>query len=536
MNLVYLKEKARSVIFSKAAILIVGLIFSVNLMAQEYATIYIYRQKKLMSTGVDFKAYLNKLEIGQIHNGGRLEYKYYKEGKVDIMCGVFSEYGGMDRYTDNVTIDVKKGEVYYIRGEGKSIELVNKSVGKSEFERNQDFKGSIVMNDNKPWGEVNGDSNSSNSSSSSSSSSYEPQIVLLSPTVEGEEISVSEETLKVSGYAKATANIKKVKINDEVQTSDDLGNFSTHIKLKEGMNRITIEMIDINDEVGKKTFNVLHVVNDVASNATSKNNNVTYRGSDPFKGTNVANVAKELKTGKYYALFVGIDKYTGTWTPLKNAVNDAKALENLCKSEYRFDVIRSLYDGQASRENIIKEMEWLVANVKSNDNVLIYYSGHGEFKKELNKGYWVPSDAKSASTSQFISNSEIQTFLAGIPSKHTLLVSDACFSGDIFRGTVASVPFENSDKYYIKTYENKSRQAISSGGIEPVMDGGRDGHSVFAYYMLQALKGNSGKYFDATQLFGKIKIPVVNNSDQTPSFNPIKNTGDEGGNFIFIKK
>jgi uncharacterized caspase-like protein len=274
----------------------------------------------------------------------------------------------------------------------------------------------------------------------------------------------------------------------------------------------------------------------VASNTSTKQEKVTYRGSDPFKGTNVANVAKELKTGKYYALFVGIDKYSGSWTPLKNAVNDAKALEQLCQTSYRFDHIKTLYDGQATRESIIKEMEWLVANVKDNDNVLIYYSGHGEFKKELNKGYWVPSDAKSVSTSQFISNSEIQTFLAGIPSKHTLLVSDACFSGDIFRGTVASAPFENSEKYYVKTYENKSRQAISSGGIEPVMDGGKDGHSVFAYYLLQALKGNGGKYFDATQLFAKIKIPVVNNSDQTPSFNPIKNTGDEGGNFIFIKK
>ncbi|MBK9285752.1 MAG: caspase family protein [Sphingobacteriaceae bacterium] len=517
----------------KISFIALSIFLSVNALAQEYATIYLYRQKKIISAGVSFKAYLNKLEIGQIHNGGRLEYKYYKEGKVDIMCGVFSEYGGMDRYTDNITLDIKKGQVYYIRGEGKSIELVNEFVGKSEFERNQDFRGSVVMNDNKPWGEVNKESSST--SSSSSSSSYEPQIILLSPTVEGEEITVTEESLKVSGYSKATANIKKVTINGDLQTSDDLGNFSTHVKLKEGMNRITIEMVDMNDEVGKKTFNVLHVVNDVASN-NEKTNKVTYRGSDPFKGTNVANVAKELKTGKYYALFVGIDKYTGTWTPLKNAVNDAKALENLCKTQYRFDVIRNLYDGQATRENIIKEMEWLVANVKSNDNVLIYYSGHGEFKKELNKGYWVPSDAKSASTSQFISNSEIQTFLSGIPSKHTLLVSDACFSGDIFRGTVASVPFENSDKYYIKTYENKSRQAISSGGIEPVMDGGKDGHSVFAYYMLQALKGNNGKYFDATQLFGKIKIPVVNNSDQTPSFNPIKNTGDEGGNFIFIKK
>ena len=264
---------------------------------------------------------------------------------------------------------------------------------------------------------------------------------------------------------------------------------------------------------------------------------VAYRGSsDPFKGTNVKNASKDMKVGKYYALFIGVDAYSGAWTPLKNAVNDAKALEILLKQKYQLDVSRSLYNTQASRTAIISEFEWLVANVKENDNVLIYYSGHGEFKKELNKGFWVPVDAKTTSTSQFISNADIQTFLASIPSKHTLLISDACFSGDIFRGTTATIPFENTEKYYANTYNAKSRQAISSGGIEPVMDGGKEGHSVFSYYLLQALKTNDTKYFDSSQLYNKIKVPVVNNSDQSPNFNPIKNTGDEGGHFLFIKK
>jgi len=39
-----------------------------------------------------------------------------------------------------------------------------------------------------------------------------------------------------------------------------------------------------------------------------------------------------------------------------------------------------------------------------------------------------------------------------------------------------------------------------------------------------------------TQLFANILIPVTNNSNQSPKFQPIKNTGDEGGQFIFIKK
>jgi WD40 repeat protein len=277
-------------------------------------------------------------------------------------------------------------------------------------------------------------------------------------------------------------------------------------------------------------------VNNAPGSQDNSENKPLMRGSaDPLKGLNVSK-AKSMQIGDYYALIIGIDKYQGTWAPLNNAVNDAKAVENLLKSEYKFDQFRTLYDQQATRENIIKEMEWLVNNVKEKDNVFIYYSGHGEYKQTLNKGYWVPVDAQSTSTSNYISNSDIQTFLAGIKSKHTLLVSDACFSGDIFRGNTVSIPFEDSEKYFTEVHNLSSRQAITSGGVEPVMDGGKDGHSVFAYYFLKSLKSNSSKYLDASQLYNNIKVPVINNSDQSPKLSPIKNTGDEGGQFIFIKK
>lgn len=261
-----------------------------------------------------------------------------------------------------------------------------------------------------------------------------------------------------------------------------------------------------------------------------------YRGGgDPLKGLNVSK-PKQMVIGNYYALIVGIDKYKGVWPPLQNASNDAKAIEKLLKNSYKFEHFKTLYNEQATRENIISAFEWLVANAKEDDNVFVYYSGHGEYKKDLNKGYWVPVDAETNSTAKYISNSDIQTYISGIKGKHTLLISDACFSGDIFRGNTVSVPFEESEKYYKEVHSLPSRQALTSGGIEPVMDGGKDGHSVFAYYLLKALEGNSSKYFDASQLYSKVKIPVINNSEQTPKFSSIKNTGDEGGQFIFIKK
>jgi len=264
---------------------------------------------------------------------------------------------------------------------------------------------------------------------------------------------------------------------------------------------------------------------------------ITLRGiADPSKGLNVAKAKKDMLIGDYYALIIGIDDYYGEYDPLHNAVRDAETIERVLKAKYKFDHVVTLYDREATRIQILEAFEGLAQKVKPTDNVFIYYSGHGEFKEQYNRGYWVPVDARSNSISELISNNDIQTALTGIRSKHTLLISDACFAGEIFRGEVLQIPFENSETYYRKVHERPSRKAITSGGIEPVMDTGKEGHSVFAYYVIKSLENNEDPFYDASQLYERIKIPVTNNSDQQPHFHPIKNTGDEGGQFIFIQK
>jgi hypothetical protein len=259
-------------------------------------------------------------------------------------------------------------------------------------------------------------------------------------------------------------------------------------------------------------------------------------GNDPLKGLNVAQAMKSVQVGNYYAFIVGIDDYTGEWQPLQNAVNDAQGVENVIREKYNFHHIKTLYNKEATRQNILKEFEWLMNSVTENDNVLIFYSGHGDFNEEMKKGFWVPIDASTKSVYNYISNEDIKAFLAGIKSKHTLLVTDACFSGDIFRGKTMTIPYDNTTKYYQKVYTLSSRKALTSGGVEPVMDAGKEGHSVFTYYLLRALENNEEKYFDAGQLFNDLKVPVANNSYQTPAYSPVRNTGDEGGQFIFMKK
>jgi hypothetical protein len=295
-----------------------------------------------------------------------------------------------------------------------------------------------------------------------------------------------------------------------------------------------VDMTNVNDL--DLSIKIDHPVKNTIDRSMAQNYSEFRGGDDPLKGLNVAQAMKSVKVGEYYGLIIGIDEYSGEWPQLKNAVNDARGVADLLSSKYTFKYIKTLYNKEATRDNILKEFEFLLQKVKENDNVLIYYSGHGEYIQNMNKGFWVPVDASSKSISGYISNEDIRSFLTGIHSKHTLLVTDACFSGDIFRGKTVTIPYENSTRYYSKMYSLNSRKALTSGGVEPVLDRGKDNHSIFAYYFLQALKNNTEKYFDAGQVFERLKIPVINNSYQTPTYSPIRNAGDEGGQFIFVMK
>ncbi len=234
---------------------------------------------------------------------------------------------------------------------------------------------------------------------------------------------------------------------------------------------------------------------------------------------------------KYYGLVIAIDEYNGNeWSTLKTPVNDANAIKDVLLNKYGFEEVVTLYDQQATRANIIDYIDRIAQNITNNDNLLIYFSGHGI---EIgNEGYWVPSDARTKERSQLIPNSEIKNALAKTVSKHALVMVDACFSGTIFKSSNLFIENDGSDTYYKKVDDLVSRQAITAGGLEPVLDGAGK-HSTFARYIIKNLKKNQQTKLDANELFKMVKLPVQANSPNIPQFGHIQNAGHEGGQFIF---
>jgi hypothetical protein len=181
------------------------------------------------------------------------------------------------------------------------------------------------------------------------------------------------------------------------------------------------------------------------------------------------------------------------------------------------------------RADIINALDDLSMKVTERDNLLVFFAGHGVWNERLNQGYWLPSDAMLNSKADWLSNSTIRDYIGGINSKHTLLITDACFSGGILKERAV---FENS-RAILEVYKLPSRKAMTSGTLKTVPD-----KSVFMEYLLKNLIQNEAPLLSADQLFRQFKTAVINNSPngQVPQYGPISQAGDEGGDFIFLKR
>jgi len=115
-----------------------------------------------------------------------------------------------------------------------------------------------------------------------------------------------------------------------------------------------------------------------------------------------------------------------------------------------------------------------------------------------------------------------------------LIVADSCFSGTLTRSAGVANPVRDHN-YWTRVTRKRARVALTSGGLEPVVDDNGGANSPFAKAFLDALGDNDG-ILDATRLFVKMRRPVILNAQQTPEFSDVRNAGHEGGDFVFVKR
>lgn len=222
-------------------------------------------------------------------------------------------------------------------------------------------------------------------------------------------------------------------------------------------------------------------------------------------------------------LLIGVDKYN-FHTELPNCVKDITDLRNILLEKYEFaeSDIWELYNEKATNKNIQDALSGYGKTLNREDNLIIYFSGHGAYNLAEERGFWIPYDGTKDYTS-WIPNETIIAFIQRINCKHIFLISDSCFSHSLLINEQSK---SNND------YNNRaSRWALTSAFDESYTPKDANSNSLFAESIIEYLE-EAQSDFRITKLIEYVKDCFSGNVLQTPQGSPIKVHGHKGGEMI----
>lgn len=361
------------------------------------------------------------------------------------------------------------------------------------------------------------------------SSLPKPIIEIIAPQILATRGSRDDLTLRSSGIEPmlrgkitAAAGLRSAAMNGQRLNPDPKGFFQTPLPRIQQKTRMTIVATDTRGQSGRLAFTVLPPGNE----------------SPDTRYEAINRAANDVDFGKYYALVIGNANYRD-FPQLQTPVNDARKVAEILKKQYGFST-RVVLD--ADRYTMLSAINDIKNQLNSEDNLLIYYAGHGEIDTRTSQGYWLPVDAEASSTANWIPNTAISDLINTIPAKHILVIADSCYSGSMTPTAIPRLRSRLSDEHIEKWLrvmsKTTSRTVLTSGGVEPVLDQVDGEHSVFARALIDELSANRG-VIDAYRVYLNVYNQVRSSAatvgfNQEPSYAPIQHTGHGGGEFILV--
>lgn len=335
------------------------------------------------------------------------------------------------------------------------------------------------------------------------------------------------QVINVVGAAYSTEDLARFSINDNEQALDSNGLFMTAVEMGAYEQTLVFSMQDV---AGNITKSVL----------TLKPQNTTAVALRTREQTPDPSNLKEVPFGRYHALVIGNNDYNSVGLDaLDTAVNDANAVADILQKRYGFEVSLVL---NATRDAILQAMEDMRRKLNENDNLLIYYAGHGIVDPENNQGYWIPVDGTNSSTARWLSNATISDQIRAMNARNVMVIADSCYSGSLMRSGIMSLRSgltpEKKMRRLREDVLTSTRVALSSGGLQPVADSiNNSPNSVFTGAMLKIL-GENDQLLDAdslaTTVGHMVAVATKDSVKQVPRYAPLLKAGHEGGEFYFV--
>lgn len=345
----------------------------------------------------------------------------------------------------------------------------------------------------------------------------DPTIKIIEPVQNTRAIGVDDDVAantsqRIRGQAIDPSGIKSVRLNNKLLKVEENGYFDTVVNLTTGVN----------------VFNI--VATDKAANTVAESIQIN-TVKEKVMGASLAAAPVKLNYDPvYHAILIAETEYSDRNIPsLKGPVKDMRKIFNVLSNQYNFALENTDTLVNASKTTILETIINKANSLGENDNLVIFYAGHGELIKQpdnTEEGFLVPVDALKGRLSSYISSDDLMRTIKYSKSKHILFVADACFAGSLFRDMEKDAPTPVVD-----AYKDKSRKLLASGNRTAVPD-----ESEFIEYLRLALQENKEKYITAEQLIDTFKTQYKTTTRLSLQYFPIKNVEDFGGQFVFKRK
>lgn len=326
----------------------------------------------------------------------------------------------------------------------------------------------------------------------------------------------------VIGRVVAPAGLLSFTVDDRTLTPDQNGLFKTRVDIGALATKVAFVAVDRAGNAARMDF----VFNSTDTGAPSV--------------ASIRPVPPGIDFGRYYALVIGNQKYT-VLPALKTPEADATAISELLAKRYGFEVKTLL---NATRYETLSELNRLRAALTEKDNLLVYYAGHGDLDQANQRGYWLPVDAEPNSDANWISSVAVTDILNAMTVKQAIVIADSCYAGALTRSSIGRLESGMSEEARVNWLKSiaktRSRTVLTSGGVEPVLDGGGGRHSVFAQFLLRILSENT-EILEAQRVYQELSARVLNAAlkahfNQRPEYGPMRFAGHESGDFLFVPR
>ena len=341
-----------------------------------------------------------------------------------------------------------------------------------------------------------------------------PNIQIISPEFSNQRglqsiINSLAEFILVSGKVTDPSGVAEVKVNGiEVEVKEN--KFELTVPLDYGNNLIRVAATDIPGNLASQEIPIFRL-----------------QPPSPLPDPIVS-------IGRNYALLFAVDTYDH-WPKLRYPHFDAINIKQDLEDIYGFEV--ELIQNP-TKADILRELhKYAQKEYAPEDQLLIFFAGHGDFDTVTNMGYLVSQDTKKPEDDivrlSYFSHSYFRDIIDRMSCKHIFLVMDTCYSGTFderlaMRGREENVSpaLTQADVERLSTYT--TRWYLTSGANEQVPD-----DSLFIRALLEALRSKGGR--DNTLTIKEILTYLEDLSDPTPCFDEFGRNAP-GSDFLFIAK